>query len=215
MTTRAAIALIVLVLGGQTQNQSCGLTKLTGPDAIQSKTEDAMRPYFPRVKAQALPQSGIILAVTCTSLGVSAIQQIPAALAQNQGIHLLSQLHRFGVLPYRFVALGFEDSILRYDLETNQYVVLSGGSLPNYSAGFEQACRAPEVVPANAEYVYIGVWTLTIGDSTGQTHSWVDSLGVYRDPDEFALQRDNEIAAREAFIRKVYSDKGTPSRPCC
>lgn len=112
---------------------------LGDPKSVQPQMEQALRPYFPRVKAIAIPQRQMLVGLSCLeNVGPSLIQMVPQAVAHNPAMDKLRMLRLFPGSSYRIVAVGFEQGIAWYDVDSGAM-----GTRPadaNYAASYRKLC---------------------------------------------------------------------------
>jgi hypothetical protein len=109
------------------------------PKSVQPKMEEALRPYFPRVKAIALPRQQMLVGLSCLeNVGPKLIEMVPQAVASDPAMKDLKTLRRLPGSSYRIVAVGFEQELAWYDVDSG-----SMGTKPadaNYVAAYREAC---------------------------------------------------------------------------
>jgi hypothetical protein len=109
------------------------------PASVQPKMEEALPPYFPRVKAIAMPQRQMLIGLSCLeNVGPKLIQMVPQAVARNPAMDDLRLLRLMPGSSYRIVAVGFEQGIAWYNVDTGAM-----GTKPadaNYTDSYRQAC---------------------------------------------------------------------------
>jgi len=190
-----------------------GLSMLKGcdmgdPASVQPKMEDALRPYFPKVKAVALPQDHALVGLSCIeNVGDEMVKMVAPAVASNPAMSQLKLLRFLPGSSYKIVAIGFEQGLAFYDVDTG-----ATGTMPqaaNYTTWYRQQCGLDNVASTTpARYgsaVWIGHFTATLDMPDGKrtTAIVVDSLGVWGD-DSFPAHRDQEIASRQELMRQNY-----------
>lgn len=182
---------------------------LGNPQSVQPRMEEAIRPYFPKVKAYALPDRNMLVGLSCLeNVGDALIQQIGPVLANNPSMGDLRLLRKLPGSSYRYVGIGFEQGIAWYDLDTKS--VGTQPTNPDYVVWYRKQCGLVTTGSVNARYgnnVWVGHFTATLQmpDGTKTIARTVDSLGVWGD-DSFPAHRDQEIASRTELMRKNYWD---------
>ncbi len=121
-------------------------TDLGNPQEIATRTESALRPYFPHASAVVQPQTQTIYGMACVDLGRKLIEQIGPALAGTPEVKRLRRLRSLDWVPgnhtYRYFVIGFENQLVVYDVDADA-VKLRDAS-PDYHAIYQQRCIAPQ-----------------------------------------------------------------------
>jgi hypothetical protein len=200
-----------------------GLSMLKGcdmgdPASVQPQMEEALRPYFPRVKAVALPQQQTLVGLSCLeNVGDELVKMVPAAVASNPAMSKLKLLRMFPGSSYSTVSIGFERSLAVYNLDTGLM-----GTAPMddaYANWYRQQCgfdgvytsqvsqETPQVQTVSGGhqvYVFVGHFTIKVSNSQGviSTRHTVDSLGIWPDEDTFSRNKGLEVNARKRVLRE-------------
>jgi hypothetical protein len=189
--------------------QSCDLASMAGahPDQIEQKVVQAMRPYFPNVQVHVLPEQRTIFAITCAqSIGEPVISQIAEHLERSPQIGKLRQLENWGFVvgapSYKFLKLGFEDSVVELNVDTGAIQTVATDD--QYIASYRRDCSTDVSNDSrrrgSGRYTYIGVFDVQAWDGKKtQTFSVLDSLGVYS-PSEFESHLGEEVGARKSIM---------------
>jgi hypothetical protein len=205
--TLIAFALTALLL----VTTGCPIPDFGNPESIRALGDDAFRSYFPNVHTIVDSQRGVIVAITCaTGLGPGVTSKISDLLPSFPEFSKLKTLRTWGPLlgqhTYGIVALGFENSMVSYNLDTG-YVGTVNEPDEAYATKYARTCgisgnmSAPPVSNRAQEYAIIGVWRVSATvDGRPRTSTWYDTLGSYRSFDAFTANRDQEVATREALI---------------
>jgi hypothetical protein len=130
-----AICLAVFALAPQKQ------CSLDGP--IADKVAAPLQQFFPNAHVEMAMNSQLIVGLTCVH-GTSPdfARQIAVYLSQDQktmGYLALLQLgQRYGATPYRFLAIGFETSLVRYNIQTRAIDIVPAPT--GYAEHYQQVC---------------------------------------------------------------------------
>ena len=121
-------------------------TDLGNPREVATRTESALRPYFPRASAFVQPQTQTIYGMACVDLGRKLIEQIGPALAGAPEVKRLRRLRSLDWVPgnhtYRYFVIGFENQLVVYDVDSNA-VKLRDAS-PDYQTIYHERCIAQQ-----------------------------------------------------------------------
>lgn len=172
-------------------------------EKARQQAEDQIKPYFPNARA-VIEGRNTLRILTCTNLGRPAIDLLPPTIEPK--LKLLKEFRLFtGVNVFE---LGFDHDVLRYDLSTNRYIVISDSVLRGYAAEYKAVCSPGVSIPQEAQ-IYVGKFAVTVQSSANQIQSMevIDTLGIYR-PNEFNSARDSEVAARRAVMRTELEKRG-------
>ncbi|PSH05152.1 MAG: hypothetical protein CXZ00_03065 [Acidobacteria bacterium] len=198
MKARTFFATLALML------VTIGCTDMGNPESVARQADEAIRPYFPNVRTRVFPDEGIIVAFTC-SLGTgSQLSRTVAEMLPNiKEFSSLKTLRNwggiFGSHTYGIVALGFEDSMVTYNIDTGESKM--GTSLgQKYIADYKSECGLSE--SRTGGYAMLGTWRVefTLND-VPQTTTWWDTLGEFDKSERFAQNPSPEVTAREGIIR--------------
>lgn len=190
-----------------------GLSMLKGcdmgdPASVEPKMEAAIRPYFPNVKAFAVPDRDMLVGLSCVqNVGPGLIEQIGPVLANNPSMGDLRLLRKLPGSSYRYVGIGFEQGIAWYDLDTR-----TAGSQPTdetYAAWYRKKCGLDAATSSTGGYgsnVWIGHFTVTLDMPDGKrtTATTVDTLGVWADEKSFEAHKDMEISSIRELMKQNY-----------
>lgn len=103
--------------------QQCNVTS---PDALKSKAEDYLRPYFPNAKVMLAPSRQNVIVLTCThGIGPSLLPKFQDAIANDSRITTFAPLAQLALQAvngahYRSFLLYFDSGIIQYDLDAKQ-----------------------------------------------------------------------------------------------
>jgi len=179
------------------------------PASVQPKMEAAISPYFPKVKAYALPDRDMLVGLSCVQdVGQSLIDQIGPVLANNPSMGDLRLLRKLPGSSYRYVGIGFEQGIAWYDLDTK-----TAGSQPTneaYAAWYRKQCGLENSAAVSSNTYGSNVWlghftvTLDMPDGKRTIATTVDTLGVWGDERSFEAHREMEVANIRELMKQNY-----------
>ena len=127
-----------LVLFSLAQQKQCSLN---GP--IAEKVATPLQQFFPNAHVEIVMNSQLIVGLTCVR-GTSPdfTRQIGVYLSQDREIMgnlaLLQLGQRYGATPYRFLAIGFETNLLRYNIQTREMDIVPAPA--GYTEHYQQVC---------------------------------------------------------------------------
>jgi hypothetical protein len=132
--------------------QKCDLAQMANatPEQVQKSAQDGLRPYFPNVVIQVIPQKQLLVAVTCTkNIGHEMIVQIAQKMPQDPNVQQLKTLREFGGLigakTYRTFIIGFEHEAISLQVDQNlQPGLLKLTNQQLYERQYNQACGFPD-----------------------------------------------------------------------
>jgi len=191
---------------------------------VQSQMEDALRPYFPKVKAVAMPQQNTLVGLSCLeNVGDAMIGMVPQAVASNPAMGKLKLLSVVPGSNYTTVSIGFEHSLAVYNIQTG---LMGTAQMDDaYASWYRQQCgldgvsvtqriiQEPTPVQTSGGHqasVFVGHFTLKVADSQGviTTRHTVDSLGMWPDEATFTLNKAWEVSARKKVLRDSLLQQG-------
>lgn len=188
---------------------------LGNPQTVQPQIEDALRPYFPKVKAVVLPQEHAIVGLSCLEdVGDELVKMVPPAVASNPAMSKLKLLRMIPGSSYRVVAIGFEQGLAFYNVDTGATGTTNGDS--SYATWYRQQCglsvEKSEVIGSgpNVTYDWVGHFTVTLrgGEGGKRTVPAIASLGVWANESFFEQQKTAEIERRRDIISNFWAAKG-------
>lgn len=106
---------------------------LLSPEGLKGQIEDALRPYFPNVRAFVDPQRQGMAGFTCTQgLGSDFVLKVQGYMATDrdiqQKLNLIPIAGLFSGSHYKYFLLGFDGGFIRYDFDTRQIDTLAMNS---------------------------------------------------------------------------------------
>lgn len=121
-------------------------TDLGNPQELATRTESALRPYFPHASALVQPQTQTIYGMACVDLGHKLIEQIGPALAGTPEVKKLRRLRSLDWVPgnhtYRYFVIGFENQLVVYDVDADAVKLRDPST--DYHAIYQQRCSVPQ-----------------------------------------------------------------------
>jgi len=164
------------------------------PQSVQPKMEDALRPYFPKVKAVALPQQQTLVGLSCLeNVGDEMIKMVPAAVGSNPAMSQLKLLRMLPGSSYSTVAVGFEQSLAVYNLETG--VMGTAPMDANYATWYRQQCGLNQQAGSKNTHAWIGYFSGAIECDNGRKEIVysLDTLGVWSEREYLDRHLASEI----------------------
>lgn len=115
-------------------------------DKVRQRAETALRPYFPRISAELDSNNRLLTAYTCvTNLGPQSLEAFAGVLEKNSDYQSLRKYHSAAGIS-TFV-LGFDQQLIRFDLESGKHTIEPVASLATYSKSSTSHCAAPPPTP--------------------------------------------------------------------
>jgi hypothetical protein len=100
------------------------------PEKIQQTVVTGLQPYFANAQAAAVPAQRAIIGLTCMyGAGPQLPQKIMQSMTADRDI--LRKLNDmpyaalFGGVSYRYFLLGFDNALIRYDVQTKMFGVIA------------------------------------------------------------------------------------------
>ncbi|HLW53233.1 MAG TPA: hypothetical protein VKW06_10360 [Candidatus Angelobacter sp.] len=189
---------------------------------VESQMKDGLAPYFPNAIVRTFPQQQAIAALSCLDgAGPSLVDMVGPALANNPK---MSELRLIRVIPgfqYRNLGLGFEESLVIYNIESGNVSTIPMGQ--DYTVFYKRECGRSQdtqengVVPAIARrkgsFIWLGHFTViaTFPDQTSRTVKTTDTLGLWHDQKTFDQHKDSEVEMRRKAITDEWTAQGATS----
>jgi hypothetical protein len=188
-----------------------GLSMLKGcdlgdPQSVQPQIEEALRPYFPNVKAVVLPQQHAIVGLSCLdNVGDELVKMVPPAVASNPAMSKLKLLRMIPGSSYNLVAIGFPQGLAFYNVDTGATGTTVGDA--SYATWYRQQCGLGTGSGGAVTYDWIGHFTLTLDFPSGKRNRLptIASLGVWANEGIFEQHKDSEIEIRREIMRKSWA----------
>ena len=214
-----------VMFGMVLQSQSCDLNQMMGkgPAQIEEQAEKELQKFFPRVQVHASPERETIMGFTCTAnLGKAVIEQMIPLINQSAGIAELKKYRKYAVYAplaelvgakittYRYFGLGFDQHIILFDVDAQQYKIVDAKQIPDYETSYAEECNIAEsssstATASNSAFIWIGFFEVSL--DSGRDIRIFDTLGLYTEND-FAPIREQEISSREQLIKEFLRMKG-------
>ncbi len=176
-------------------------------DQLQSAMLQQLQPYFPN--ARTLVDEDVVIAFSCADgVGDSIVQMTLDNMQQSPQLKQVQTLRLIGGLKVRYIGVAFPHSLIRYNISTAGFDVMTFGAAAEQQYRVECGLERADVRPV--QLLYVGTWTLAYiaADGSAHTTTWWDTLGAYSRASEFEKHRAAEVSSREAFIRQVVGERG-------
>ncbi|MFL6311631.1 MAG: hypothetical protein ACJ71W_05955 [Terriglobales bacterium] len=131
-----------------------------GPDAVAQQFQEELTPYFPNAEVKADPDKHVIMALSClTGTGPLLAGKVGDVLQNDPQMAKLKKLRSLGPIlgspTYKYVLLGFDTSVVRFDVDEWSVETLE---IPNgYDGFYRKECHLPEprnwTEPTSHEFV--------------------------------------------------------------
>lgn len=185
---------------------------------IEQGMHDGLQPYFPKAHVQLVPDKHAIVAITCAAnLGDQFPTKAGELLAQDPQIRQLKMLQGVRGASYTGIGLGFEKSVLLYNISTGQYYTQPMND--SYAAEYRRDCglEQPPQLQADATgnaYVWIGYWKVLLSYPDGRTYDEhvAQTLGLYDDEQTFERHKQRQLELVEQQLKESWVDRNiTPN----
>jgi hypothetical protein len=179
---------------------------LGSPERVQPQMEDALRPYFPHVKAVALPQQQTLVGLSCLeNVGDEMVKMVPSAVAGNPAMQNLKLLRLLPGSQYSTVSIGFEQSLAVYNINTGAMGIAPMDA--TYASWYRQQCGLTKDSAGGSGHAWIGYFSGTVQckDGIPRTIYRPDTLGIWSSREFLDRHLDAEIER----VSRTWSDAWT------